>query len=102
MTGGALLGAGLVAVGAAVWAFATATLVRANPAERFPRHGAQGWRRYLVTYGVSLFVALLGILRLQDEVGLWAAAVGVVVWVAPQQVVRAAHRRRVERRTAQP
>ena len=100
MTTGTVVGAAMVAVGALVWALGTAVLARANPAERIPRRGDEGWWRYRGSYLVSLVLGLLGSFQLRDEHGWWAFAVGFAVWFVPQQVVSAAHGRRVRRRAA--
>lgn len=102
MSVGALLGVAAVLAGAAVWALGTARLARANPTERVPRRGNQGWWRYQGAYAAGLFGMLFGIISLMNEVGWWTVIPAVIVSAAPQAAISAMHRSRIGRRTADP
>lgn len=100
MSGGALLGVAAVLAGAVLWALGTVRLARANPTERVPRRGNQGWWRYQGAYAAGLFEMVFGTISLMNEVGWWTVVPVVIVSTAPQAAISAGHRRRTGRRTA--
>lgn len=99
MSVGALIGVAAVLAGAVVLAVGARGLARANPTERIPRRGNQGWWRYLGFYAGGLFAASIGAGTLRIEVGLWTVAPTYVLVIAPHLIISAIHRRRVDRRS---
>lgn len=97
MTAGTVVGVVLVVIGTVVMALGTAAVSRANPTERIPYPGNEGFGRYMAAYVIGFFTALMGSFELRDEQGWWALLAGYAVFFVPFLSICLVHGRRRRR-----